>query len=545
MVKVATLEHGEVGFDPARADRAQAFIERLCVHTKGYHARRPFELSTWQRDDIHRPLYGTVVGHSLHGPVRQYRMLWLELARKNGKSEYFAANALLLTGGDDEEEADVYGVAADREQASLVFNVAARMVELSPALSKRFRVIHSRKRIVYAKTGSTYSVIAADAAGNLGQNPHGVIFDEIVSQPNRELFDALTSAEGARTQPLIMCATTAGPDSNSFAANEHLEMLKVAHDPTRDPRTLVVARNTPEDADPFDESVWYYANPALFDATKGEVGFKDIEAMRTAALKAKNDPTKLTAFRVFQLNQWGHEASEWIDGPLWDSVAGIVDETELIGESCVGGLDLAATSDLAALALVFPPTEDRERLEVVMRFWVPSAAAEWLSEITGGLFDEWAAGGFVTVTDGDVLDYSRVHSDIEDVAEVFDVRGIAVDRWNAVATVSHLEQEGIEAHTVGASYGDFSPGMKELMRLTQAEAMWHGGDPVLRWCVLGTQAEMDFAERIRPRKIKDRARSRVRIDGTVALIYALGEMLRRLGLEEKIGAFHSIELEGA
>ena len=203
-------------YDEAKAQRAVNFINCL-KHTKGQWRGVPFELLPWQ-DKIIRDLFGTVKENGF----RQYNTAYIEIPKKNGKSELAAGVALYMTCGDNEWGAEVYGCASDRQQASIVFDVAVEMVEQCPALKKRIKPIMSVKRLVYKPTGSFYQVLSAEAYTKHGLNVHGVIFDELHSQPNRELFDVMTKGSGdARTQPLFFLITTAGTDRNSICFEQH------------------------------------------------------------------------------------------------------------------------------------------------------------------------------------------------------------------------------------------------------------------------------------------------------------------------------------
>jgi phage terminase large subunit-like protein len=390
-----------------RADRVVDVFERILVHTKGRWARTPFKLSPWQSDEIVRPLFGTVeYSGEWQAFVRAYRIAWLEVARKNGKSELLAGVALTLLVADDEEGAEVYGCAKDRDQARKVYDVAVRMVELCPTLSKRLDIYKQSKRIVDTKSGSYYEVVAADAAGNLGHNPHGIVFDEVISQPNVELWNAMRTAMGARTQPLMIAATTAGSDLVGFARQEHDYCEMVAAAPKRDPRRFVFIRTTPIEADWHDEAEWQKANPAL-----GE--FLSLEALRDEHREALSSPAKEQAFRQFRLNQWVRAESRWMPIDAWDATAGIVDEARLAGRRCFGGLDLAAVSDLTSLAWYFPPRDESDSAVILWRHFVPEAIVSRLDELTAGEFTAWRRAGFVTVTEGDVCDYDVVHDQID------------------------------------------------------------------------------------------------------------------------------------
>ena len=203
-------------YDQYAADYAVAFIEELC-HTKGTWAGRKFELIDWQ-EQIIRDLFGVLKENG----YRQFNTAYIEIPKKQGKSELAAAVALLLLCGDGEERAEVYGCAADRNQAKIVFDVAVDMVRFSPALSKRVKILESQKKLVFKPTNSSYQVLSADVANKHGFNTHGVIFDELHTQPNRKLFDVMLQGSGdARMQPLYFLITTAGNDTNSICYEVH------------------------------------------------------------------------------------------------------------------------------------------------------------------------------------------------------------------------------------------------------------------------------------------------------------------------------------
>lgn len=491
-----------------RADRVQGFIEDLLLHTKDRWARTRFVLAAWQRNDIVRPLFGDVLWDPDLGMYRRrYSLAWVELARKNGKSELLAALALVLLLADDCEGAEVYGAAVDREQAHKVFDVAKRMVELSPVLSARCRVFRQARRIVCEQTASYYQVVAADAAGNVGHNPHGVIFDEVWAQRNRDLWDALRTGMGTRSQPLMIAATTAGNDTGSWAARQHDEMLRVAEDPARAPHVLVYARNTPADADVWDEATWSHANPAL-----GE--FLDIRALREEATEARNDPAAENAFRQYRLNQWVSQVTRWLPLGVWDGCAGMVVEEQLAGARCWGGLDLSATTDLTALAWWFPDPG-----QVLWRFWIPEARLKILDGATGGAATVWAREGALILTEGEVVDYDSVHDRIARDAETFDVAMMGVDRWNSAATMTWLAEQEIPAALVPQGYR-LSPSLKRMHGLLLAGGLNHGGHPVARWCADAAEVRQDDQENIRLVK-PDRGKATKRVDGIAALADAL------------------------
>lgn len=487
--KVTCEETGDHFCGP-RADHVEGFFRDVLVHTKGRYARKPFVLTPWQRDEIVRPLFGRVVWSTEIGEyVRQYRVAWIELGRKNGKSEILAGIMLYLLVADGEESAELYGAARDRDQAALVFDVAAQMVRLSPRLSKRVQVKEANKRLVYKRTNSYYQVIAADAQGALGSNPHGVAADEILAWRNRSMWDALRTGmgSGARKQPLMVAATTAGDDPNSFAANMHNEMVRVQDDPSRAPHIFTFLRNTPADADPWDEKHWKHANPALGD-------FLSLKSMREEALEARNDPTAEKAFRQFRLNMWVRAATRWMPMPLYVASAGELwtapddGRPALLGRTAYGGLDLSAKFDLTAWCLLFEPEESGGPVDVMWRFWATEEALTRLDKANDNRPSQWAAQGWLTVHDGGLLDYDLIYEDIGEDGDDFAIRSIHADEFsmwpvlNKVGELTGLDPEEGEVMAYKNTFDRLTPGLNEVMGLVKTQRFAHHGNPVASWC---------------------------------------------------------------
>lgn len=245
-------------YDAEKADKAVRFFENLC-HTKGRWAGVKFKLLPWQ-EQIVRDLYGTVKPNG----KRQFTTAYVEIPKKNGKSELAAGVALKQLCADGEQRAEVYGCAADRQQASIVFDVAADMVMMNPALSKRCKVSRSHKRIEYLPTCSFYQVLSAEVATKHGLNVSGVVFDELHTQPNRKLFDVMTVGSGdAREQPLYFFITTAGDNLNSICYEQHKIALDIMNGKKHDPTFYPVIYGAAMDADWSDPDVWAQANPSL------------------------------------------------------------------------------------------------------------------------------------------------------------------------------------------------------------------------------------------------------------------------------------------
>ena len=294
-------------YDKDAADFAVSFIECLC-HTKGTWAGKPFELIDWQ-EQIIRDVFGTMKPNG----YRQFNTAYIEIPKKQGKSELAAAVALLLCCGDGEERAEVYGCAADRQQASIVFEVAADMVRMCPALNKRVKILASQKRIIFQPTNSFYQVLSAEAYSKHGFNIHGVVFDELHTQPNRKLFDVMTKGSGdARMQPLYFLITTAGTDTNSICYETHQKAKDILEGRKIDPTFYPVIYGADESDDWTDPKVWKKANPSL-DITVG------IDKVKAACESAKQNPGEENSFRQLRLNQWVKQAVRWMPMEKWDA----------------------------------------------------------------------------------------------------------------------------------------------------------------------------------------------------------------------------------
>ena len=492
------------------ADYAVNFIECLC-HTKGTWAGKPFELINWQ-EQIIRDIFGTIKSNG----YRQFTTAYVEIPKKMGKSELAAAVALLLTCGDGEERAEVYGCAADRQQATIVFDVAADMVRMCPALNRRVKILASQKRIVYQPTNSFYQVLSAEAYSKHGFNIHGVVFDELHTQPNRKLFDVMTKGSGdARMQPLYFLITTAGTDTNSICYETHQKAKDILEGRKIDPTFYPVIYGADENDDWTDPAVWKKANPSL-GITVG------IDKVQAACESAQQNPAEENAFRQLRLNQWVKQAVRWMPMDKWDACAFKVTEESLRGRVCYGGLDLSSTTDITAFVLVFPPTDDDDKYIVLPYFWIPEDTLELRVRRDHVPYDVWEKQGFLRTTEGNVVHYGYIEKFIEQLGEKFNIREIAFDRWGAVQMVQNLEGMGFTVVPFGQGFKDMSPPTKELMKLTLEQKIAHSGHPVLRWMMDNIFVRTDPAGNIKA----DKEKSTEKIDGAVATIMGLDRAIR-------------------
>lgn len=497
-------------YDKAKADRAVKFIENLC-HTKGKWAGKRFWLLPWQEQLI-RDIFGIVKPDG----YRQFWTAFVEICKKVGKSELAAAVALYLLYADNEPSAEVYGAAADRQQASIVFDVAKQMVEMSPALLKRSKLMTATKRIVNYGNSGYYQVLSAEVGGKHGFSVSGLVFDEIHTQPNRQLYDVLTKGSSdARQNPLHFIITTAGTDRHSIAYELHTKAVDILEGRRVDPTFYPVVYGLKDDEDWEDEANWYKVNPSL--------GYTvDIERLRDAYREAKQNPADEVTFKWLRLNMWVSSTVAWIPDAIFMKGNEEIDLAALEGRDCYGGLDLSSTGDITALVLMFPPRDEDEKYILLPFFWVPEETIPQRVKAASVPYDIWERQGYLLSTEGNVIHYDFIEKFINDLAEKYHIVEIAVDRWNATQMIQNLEGDGFTMVPFGQGFASMSGPTKDFYRLLMEGKIIHGGHPVLRWMAGNVVVDTDPAGNIKVTK----AKSKEKIDGIVAAIMALDRCIR-------------------
>lgn len=431
-------------------------------------------------------------------------------------SELAAAIALYLLYADNEPSAEVYGAAADRGQASIVFDVAKRMVEMTPALLKRSKIMAATKRLVNYSNVGFYQVLSAEVGTKHGLNVSGLVLDELHAQPNRSLVDVLTKGSGdARTQPLYFLITTAGTDRNSICYEYHTKAKDILEGRRIDPSFYPVIYGLDDGDDWNAEESWYKANPSLGHTIT-------IDRVRDAHREALTNPAEENVFRQLRLDQWVGSAVAWIPEHIYDRGNLPIDLEKLRGRECYAGLDLSSTSDITAFVLVFPPLHEGDKYIVVPHFWLPRETLDLRVRRDHVPYDVWERMGLFHITEGNVVDYNFVRKTINELHEIYNIKEIAADRWNATQLITDLQGDGFTVVPMGMGFKDMSPPMKELYKLILEGQFIHGGNPVLRWMAGNVVAEIDAAENIKPSKKK----STEKIDGIVAWIMALDRCIR-------------------
>lgn len=435
---------------------------------------------------------------------------------KTHNSELAAAIALYLLYADNEPSAEVYGAACDRNQASIVFDVARQMVEMSPALMRRSKIRTAGKRIINYRNAGFYQVLSAETGTKHGLNVSGLVFDEIHAQPNRKLYDVLTKGSGdAREQPLFFIITTAGNDKNSICYELHTKALDLMAGRKKDPAFYPVVYGLTEEDDWTDEANWYKANPSLGHTIQ-------IDRVREAYQNAVENPAEENVFKQLRLNIWTSASIRWIPEQVYDKGNLPIDRDALRGRMCYAGLDLSSTSDITALVLAFPPRTEDEKYVLLPFFWLPEDTLELRCRRDHVLYDVWQKQGFIQTTEGNVIHYGFIEKFIEQLGETYHIREIAYDRWNATQMVQNLEDMGFTMVPFGQGFKDMSPPSKELFKLLMEGNIIHGGNPVLKWMAGNVVMRQDPAGNIKP----DKEKSVEKIDGIVASIMAIDRCIR-------------------
>lgn len=569
-----------VYMDEAAGEFVCQFISRLPTTDTG----KNFCLYDWQTDALMQ-FYSTMEPDEETGEaLRKYWYLYLEIPKKNGKSELAAALGIYHLFADGELNAEVYICAADKDNASIVFNAAVYMLTTAPWTAKmvargELHIIESRRRVEYrqrVRTGNggykwkivgIMAVLSAEAYSKHGYKPSCVIFDELHAQPNRDLWDIMTFGAGSgRKQPVWIVLTTAGddPDRGSIGWEVHEKAVGVRDarrlrkilDEGGDPRQVLslrhvsdedmaqaqedlLARDLPnwlpilygltamfgddpddlKDIDIWDENLWYLCNPSLGKHLK-------LRTLRLEAMEARRSEAGEKLFRWLRLNQWiSVKAVSWISLTLYDKTQwGPSKKTErekwvkehLTGKLCYGGVDLSTSKDLTAFVLLFPPQPGLDTAVLLPYIWRPRGTVEEAERRDHVPYRDWERAGFLTLCEGDIIDYGDVETTIRWARETFDLRMVGFDPYLSRTIIQRLEPI-VPVIEVPQDLKNMSPAMKEMDDLMTRKQLLHIHNTCFRWTFGNVRCYVDGNGNCKPLKNK----SRGRIDPTVASIIVM------------------------
>jgi phage terminase large subunit-like protein len=495
---------GRFHFDPKRAERVISFVQCL-KHTKGKLAGHAFILDKWERKFV-EDVFGWLDEHG----NRRYRVAFLEVPCKNGKSTFAAAIMLYLLCADGEQGAEIYSAALNRDQAAIVFAEAKAMVMQSPELRAATTIYENKAdwRIDYHATHSFYRVLTGKASSNEGWNAHGFAFDELHTQPDRSMYDVSRKRMGARSQPLMLITTTAGFDRTSVAWEVHEYATKLLAGEIQDDNFYAMIYSAAEGAAWDDEKVWFACNPAL------KAGYKNLDIMRADAREAKLNPSLENTFRRYQLNQWTRSDVRAIASDKWDACGGSIDLDQFRGVPGYLAIECAARFDIAAVAVCW-------RLDglyyLTWKFYIPGVLSPRLKP-KAELYRAWVAGGWITETPGDAIDQSYIEADVVKFNQDFRIEGNFYDPYNATQLYTNLGKANIELieHQPGLRF--MSSPTKEFLVAVATGKIRHGDNPVAAWMAGNLMTKEDSRGNIIPIKGAELEK----IDGMIAAIMAFG-----------------------
>lgn len=496
------------GFSETYAEHAIEFIEQL-EHSTGEYAGRAFELEPWQAFIV-----WNLFGFLNEDGSRRFTRAYVEVPRKNGKSTF--SSALMLYGliADDEPAAQVYSAATKLDQAMMVFGESVRVCQNLPWLSEALTVNNSvnNRRILYGQ--SIYKPLEWNPGKQDGLNAHFCCIDEYHAHPNDELYNVIRNSMGARRQPLLFTITTAGFNREAPCYKHRQYCAGVLSGAIKDDALFSVIYTLDEGDDWTDPAVWAKANPNWGIS----VNPRQLEQGLT---EAKEFVHKEVEFKTKLLNVWTDTAMTWISDSDWKACDGM---DELEGELCYGGLDLASTGDFCAFSLYFPAYN-----AIRSWYWLPVETAYKRKDAAGASIRQWAADGFIELTDGNVTDYSFIKARVIALAQQYDIKDIAFDRFNSSQLVIELQNEGLQMFPFGQGFVSMSAPTKELERLVKDKKLRHAGNPVTRWMMSNIMLRTDPAGNI---KI-DKAKSGDKVDGPVSIVMALGTCMQDAAKEKE------------
>jgi len=492
---------GGCRFDGDTAQLAIEFIEECCHHVKGEKAGTRLLLEEWQK-----AIVANLFGWKRPDGTRRYREALIYIPRGNSKTTMAAAFVNLVLFTDHEKGAELYSAAAEREQARLCFDVVTGMIRIEPELATRAELM----RYAIVVGDSSYKALSSEAGSKHGQNAHLVVIDELHAHKTPELAEVLMTSTGKRRQPLVVHLTTADFDRESICNQKHEYAAKVRDGIIDDPSFLPVIYEASVSDDFTDPKTWAKANPNLGISVP-------LDYMTRECKRAQEQPSYRNTFLRLHLNVKTTTNVACIRMDQWDSCDERRSWVELRGSECFGGLDLSSKTDIAAFVLMFP---DGDAYDLLAFFWATDDAAgkRAAEKNNAAAYRGWVHEGLIQVVSGSRIEQQPIRSKINELNEVYRIREIAYDPWNAEALRQDLESDGLTMIEFNQNLRNFTEPMKEYLALISNGMIRHGGNKVMRWMASNLAAYEDASGNIRP----DKGHSSDKIDGQVAAIMALG-----------------------
>lgn len=489
------------------ADNLCAFIERL-PHVKGPLAGEPIQLEPWQVF-----ILTTVFGWVKDDGKRRFRRSYIEVPRGNAKSTLSSAVALYMLAADREGGAEVYSLATTRDQARIVFGDAQTMARRSPGFRHRFSVEVGAHNMHVLASGSKFEALSAEGSTLDGLNIHFGCVDELHAHKTRTVYDVVETGTGKRDNSLLWVITTAGSNRAGICYEVRTFVSKLLDGLFEDDTQFGIIYGLDDGDDWTSEESLVKANPNWGISVRPEV-------LGPLQAKAMQLPSAVNNFKTKHLNEWVNADTAWMDMRAWDACGDIrLDIEDFTGQSCWIGLDLASKTDIAAMMLVFQHPEISDAYVVFGKYYLPE---DTVNGAGNSQYSGWMHTGRLTVTPGNVIDFSWIEADLLDMASRFAIQAVAFDPFQATQLSTRMLSEGLPMIEVRPTVLNFSEPMKTLEALVLQKKLTHDGDPVLSWMASNVVAHLDVKDNIYPRK----ERPENKIDGIVALIMALSRAIK-------------------
>ena len=484
------------------ADRVCAFVECLS-HIKGPLTGSLLHLAPWQIF-----ILTTVFGWVKPNGRRRFRRCLIEVPRGNGKSALSSAVGLYMLTADGEGGSEVYSLATTRDQARIVFGDAQSMARADRSFRSAFGVEVNAHNINVIRTGSKFEALSAEGSTLDGLNIHFGCIDELHAHKTRTVYDVVETGTGKRDNSLLWVITTAGSNRAGICYEVRTFVTKLLDGVFEDDSQFGIIYGLDEGDDWVTEASLIKANPNWGVSVRPEV-------LLPLQAKAMQLPSAVNNFKTKHLNEWVNADTSWMDMRAWDRCANpSLMLAAYAGQPCWIGLDLASKTDIAALVLVFAHQEIEGAFAVFARYYLPedTVHANGNSQYPG-----WMGSGRLTVTPGNVIDFSWIEADLIEFVSLHSVQAVAFDPFQATQLSTRMMSEGLPMIEVRPTVLNFSEPMKTLEALVLQGKLIHDGDPVLGWMASNVVAHLDAKDNIYPRK----ERPENKIDGIVALIMAL------------------------
>jgi phage terminase large subunit-like protein len=501
-------ENSTIKFSRNKATRALNFFPVFCCHIKGELEGEAIILEPWQAFIVVQT-FGFFKKNRNGKWIRRFRWVYVEVARKNGKSTLISGIALYMLAFDGEGGAEVWCAAVDRDQAKIVWDAAAAMIELSPALRELLKITRSKYLIELPANYSKFQPLSKDTKKMDGLNVHCGILDELHAHVSRDVFDLVKDGMSSRLAPLLAMITTAGVNKNGicFEQRKYVADILDEESDTENDAYLGIVFSIDEDDDPYDETAWLKANPCLNIS-------KHIEAMQQSAKLAKISGAARINFLIKDLNRWVDGGIRWLDINAWRKCGGKL-PPHVYDLPCWLGVDLSIKGDVTALVKLF---RGDGIWYVETEFYYPKESLKFLPPEHKPLFERWQKDGHLKVMPGYMIDLDKIEARIVELYRLLNIMEVCVDPWKAHQLNFRLAKQNIDALEVGQTVKNFTEVMETIDGYIDSNLIMHDENPVMDWMMSNIEVSIDRNDNVFPRKANDDRNNK--IDGGTALFTA-------------------------